>query len=197
MGVVAIAVLILLRETYGIVILERKAARLRKSTGNPLLSSINDTGRDPRLLLKIAIVRPVKMLVFQPIVLLMSLYTAVVFGYMFLLFTTFSAVFEEAYHFSESVIGLSYLGLGIGMCIGVIGFSKLSDRTLKRKAKEGDGEMKPEYRLPLMIYSSPVLPIGFFMYGVSHQAVPSFLSKLRPHTSSEEYLRHGTLQLSP
>ncbi|KAE8450754.1 hypothetical protein EG329_005667 [Mollisiaceae sp. DMI_Dod_QoI] len=170
MGVVAIVFLILMRETYGVVILKRKAAKLRKSTGNPLLSSINDTGRDPRVLLRIAIVRPVKMLAFQPIVLLMSIYTAVVFGYMFLLFTTFSAVFEEQYHFSESVIGLSYLGLGIGMFIGLIGFSKLSDRTLKRRAKEGDGEMKPEYRLPLMMYSSPVLPIGFFLYGWSAQA---------------------------
>jgi hypothetical protein len=168
MGVVAIVVFILMRETYGIVILARKAARLRKSTGNSLLVPINDSGRDPRALLKIAIVRPVKMLAFQPIVLLMSIYTAVVFGYMFLLFTTFSAVFEKQYHFSESIVGLSYLGLGIGMFIGLIGFSKISDATLKRKASEGDGEMKPEYRLPLMIYSSPILPIGFSMYGVSH-----------------------------
>ncbi len=168
MGVVGTAMLILMRETYSIVILERKAAALRKSTGNPLFTSINDTGRDPRVLLKLAVVRPVMMLVFQPIVLLMSLYTAVVFGYMFLLFTTFSAVFEETYHFSESIVGLSYLGLGIGMFIGLIGFSRISDATLKRKAKEGDGEMKPEYRLPLMIYASLVLPIGFFMYGVSH-----------------------------
>jgi hypothetical protein len=161
MGAVAIAMFIFMRETYGIVILVRKAARLRKSTGNPLLVPINDSGRDPRALLKVAIVRPVKMLAFQPIVLLMSIYTAVVFGYMFLLFTTFSAVFKEEYHFSGSIVGLSYLGLGIGMFIGLIGFSKISDATLKRKASEGDGEMKPEYRLPLMIYSSPILPIGF------------------------------------
>jgi hypothetical protein len=41
-------------------------------------------------------------------------------------------------------------------------------KQLKKKA--GDGEMKPEYRLLLMVYFTPIMPIGFFWYGWSAEA---------------------------
>ena len=74
-----------------------------------------------------AIVRPIKLLVFSPIVLLMSLYTGIIFGLIFLLFATIPAIFAPMYGFSKGVSGLCYLGLGIGMALGLVAFSKLSD----------------------------------------------------------------------
>ena len=41
-------------------------------------------------------------------------------------------------------------------------FNVLSDRILKAQA--GNGDMKPEYRLPLMVYFTPVIPIEFLWY---------------------------------
>lgn len=76
-GVVCIVTLIFIRESYAYVILQRKTTRLRKETGNQQLRSALDTGRDPAELFKFSIVRPIKMLVLSPIVLLMSLYQAI------------------------------------------------------------------------------------------------------------------------
>lgn len=54
---------------------------------------------------------------------------------------------HRRWHRSYRLIGLSYLGLGIGTIFGVALFSALSDKMLKKQAK--GGEITPEYRLPL------------------------------------------------
>ena len=98
------------------------------------------------------------MLVLSPIVLALSTYMAVVYGYLYLLFTTITEVYEDNYHFSQGSVGLTFLGIGIGSLFGVITFGFISDRIVKAKAK--DGEMKAEYRLPPMIPGSFLVPIG-------------------------------------
>ena len=110
---------VFMQETYAYVLLQRKTKRLQKETGNPNLRSALDTGKSPRELFSVSIVRPLKMLVLSPIVLLMSLHMAIVYGYLYLLFTTFPRIFEGQYGFSERSIGLTYLGVGIGSFCGL------------------------------------------------------------------------------
>lgn len=105
------------------------------------------------------------MLIFSPIVLTLSLYMAVVYGYLYLLFTTMTLVFEDNYGFSQGAVGLSYLGIGIGSVFGLLIFGALSDKTVKRMSKNGG--MKPEYRLPPLIPGSLIIPVGLFWYGWS------------------------------
>lgn len=115
----------------------------------------------PSQLFILAISRPTKLLFLSPIVLLLSLLCAFFFGLMFLLFTSFPTVFEEQYHFSAGVSGLSYLGLGIGTAASLIAFALLSDRMHKAL---GDSP-KPEGRLKPIMWALPTVPIGMFWYG--------------------------------
>lgn len=138
-----------------------KAARLRKETGNAALVSKMDRGLTPRQLFLRAIVRPTKLLILSPIVLLLSLLSAFVFGLLFMLFTTFPTVFEEQYHFSTGISGLSYLGVGLGMAISLGVFATVSDKLHKSL---GDSP-KPEGRLKPMVWVLPAVPIGIFWYG--------------------------------
>ena len=95
----------------------------------------------------------------------MSLYIAVVYGTLYVLFTTFTFVFEEHYGFSQSTVGLVYLGVGVGMMFG-LGFLILtSDCILKNLAAKNNGKFKPEYRLPPLLYTAWTLPVGLFIYG--------------------------------
>src|ERR1700712_3439783 len=137
-----------MRETYGPILLEWKAVRLRKTTGNLALHA---KGRNlsPLTHLQRGLCQPLKLLVLSPVVLLLSIYVAFVFGLMFLCLSTYSAVFIKQYHFSVGVSGLTYLGQGIGMVIGLGLFATLSDRILKARAAKHKGEMTPEERLPL------------------------------------------------
>jgi multidrug resistance protein len=79
-SVAAMGMFIFSRETYAPVLLERKAAKLRKETGNENLRSKLAHGLTPSVHLKHSLVRPMKMLIFSPIVFSLSLYMAVVYG---------------------------------------------------------------------------------------------------------------------
>lgn len=158
--------LFLLRETNAAVLLGWKAARLRKETGNAALISKMDRGLTPRQLFFRAIVRPTKLLILSPIVLLLSLLCAFLFGLLFILFTTFPTVFEEQYHFSTGVSGLAYLGVGIGLAISLATFSIVSDKMHKAL---GDSP-QPEGRLKPMMWLMPLIPVGIFWYGWAAEA---------------------------
>jgi hypothetical protein len=182
-----------MRETYAVVLLKRKARKL----GHPAES---DGALSPMAAFQQSLVRPLKLLFLSPIVLLLSIFTAVVFGLIFLLFTTFPLVFEEQYGFGTGVSGLSYLGLGCGMMAGVILFGSLSDKIVKKLA--GSGEMQPEYRLPLMVLFIPLIPAGFFWYGWSayhhyHWFVTPFTTTMPDVLSSSSSMSRYLMQFRP
>ncbi|KAL9597455.1 MAG: hypothetical protein Q9219_005147 [cf. Caloplaca sp. 3 TL-2023] len=162
-GAITLMAFIILRETYPPVLLERKAKALHAKTKNAKLKSIFASDLPPRQYFVRAIVRPFKLLFLSPIVLSLSTLMAVVYGYLYLLFTTITEVFEFSYHFSSGAVGLTFLGLGVGSLLGLFIFGAVSDRIVKMKSK--DGEMKPEYRLPPMIPGAFLMPIGLFLYG--------------------------------
>lgn len=61
-----------------------------------------------------------------------------------------------------------YLGIGVGSLLGLAFTGIVSDRLLNYLAKKyNDGKPKPEYRLPLMLIGSVLIPIGLFLYGWS------------------------------
>jgi MFS family permease len=165
-GTAAAIALVILKESYAPVILARKAKRLRKETGNPNLRSKLDTGLTPKELFKRAIFRPTKMLFLSPIVAALCWYTAVAYGLLYLLFTTFTFVFEEVYYFSTGTVGLTYIGTGVGMILGLGILGTATDRIL-RKQKAMGREMKPEHRIPLILTvpAAICLPVGLFLYG--------------------------------
>ncbi|CZT44713.1 related to multidrug resistant protein [Rhynchosporium secalis] len=175
-GAFGVASLIVLRETYAATILRKKTMRLRKSTGNNLLRSRLDAGLSPKDLFVRAIIRPAKLLAFSPVVLVSAIYVGVVYGYLYLLFTTFTPVFEEVYDFTTGSVGLAFLGLGIGSVIGVTFFAWSTDRMFKRRkaaleAASGDEgaaaiiPSEPEMRLQMVIPLYALIPVGLFIYG--------------------------------
>lgn len=162
-----IATYFTMRESSHVILLQRKTDRLRRETGNQDLRSKLDRGLTPTQKFRQAIVRPTKMLLFSPIVFLLSFYMAIVYGYLYLLFTTITSVYERDYHWSSGVAGLSFLGIGIGMFIGLFIFATTSDRTVAKLMRKNNTERKPEYRLPIMMLGAAFVPIGLFWYGWS------------------------------
>lgn len=66
--------------------------------------------------------RPAKLIVYSPIVLSTAIYMGVMYGDLYLLFTTFTVVFEETYGFSSGLVGLAYLGLSVGSMVDLVFF---------------------------------------------------------------------------
>ncbi|KAH6957866.1 major facilitator superfamily domain-containing protein [Ilyonectria sp. MPI-CAGE-AT-0026] len=162
-GAIVAGMFFIMRESYAPVILEKKARRLRKETGNTQLRSKLDDGLSSTDLLKRSIVRPMRLLLFSPICTIFAVYLAVVYGYLYLLFTSITYVFEDIYGFNTKTVGLVYLGLGVGCMAGMALFAWDSSREIKKMASTD--EMKPELRLKLLPAAAVVFPLGFFIYG--------------------------------
>lgn len=93
-GFITVFMFFVMKESYAPVLLERKAERLRKETGNDLLRSKLDIGLSPSDFFKRSAVRPVKMFIYSPVVAIMALYTALTYGYLYVQFTTMTEVFQ-------------------------------------------------------------------------------------------------------
>lgn len=152
--------MLVMRESMESILLERKAKRLRKSTGNPNLRSAVSRDLPAKTIVARALSRPIRMLLFSPIVLLLGVYLAFVFGLTFLLLATLSDLFQNTYGFKEGVAGLAFLGLGVGCVIGTIIFAKASNAMAKKNSV-------PEYRLIMMMLGGPFVPASLFWYGWS------------------------------
>lgn len=166
-GVVGVTALAIMRETHPKVILERKAAHLRATTGHPhLQSKLAGKPLAPGQVILQILIRPTMLLFQSPILFVISLYVALVFGVMYLLFTTFPSVFEGQYGFNTSISGLVYLGLGVALVASMLLFNVLNGRVqAARMRADGTQQPRPEYRLLLMIWFSPCVGLGLIIYG--------------------------------
>ncbi|OGM48423.1 MFS transporter [Aspergillus bombycis] len=162
---VQIVGLILLRETYGPVLLKRKAASLRKSTQNPDLHTEHDGASTHDL--KGNLIRPFRLLTTQPIIQVLSLYLAYLNGILYLMVATFPDVWTGIYHESVSIGSLNYLSMTVGLAIATQFGVRFSDRLYQRLRAKNNGEPKPEFRLPMLCAIAVVVPIGLFWYGWS------------------------------
>jgi hypothetical protein len=169
----------MVKETYPPVLLKAKVRHLRKETGNPnLYSVLDDRTLTRKENFKVAIVRPLVLLFTAPPIFIFSLYMSVVYGVLYLLFSTFTFVYAQQYGFSQGVIGLSYLPTGIGMFFGVIIFGAITDILVKKQQAKST-EPVPEDRIPVWLTLLPglVIPASLFWYGWTvendtHWAIP-------------------------
>lgn len=75
-----------LRETSAKALLEKRAQKTRNRTGDSRYTSILDDGVSPGQAFSRAIKRPLRLLVLHPIVLILSSYFAVIYGYLVSMF---------------------------------------------------------------------------------------------------------------
>ena len=169
--------LIFLRETYPPTLLGDKALRLRKETGNPdLRSPYEKPDQTVTQVFSHAFVRPLILFTTEPIVQILAVFMLYLYGLMYLVVTTFSTLWREHYHESLSITGLNYISLSIGFIAAAQIGAPLNDRIYKR-LKEGHAGLRsaerntgfPEYRIPLMVPASLLVPVGLVWYGWSAQ----------------------------
>lgn len=120
----------------------------------------------PRQLFLTAIIRPTRMFFFSPVVAVVCIYIATIYGLLYILFTTFTFVYRDIYGFGPVGAGLSFIGGGVGNLIGLLFVGYFSDKTIRKRKAEGL-EATPEQRLnlTLTVPTAITLPLGLIMYG--------------------------------
>ncbi|KAK1719501.1 multidrug resistance protein [Colletotrichum acutatum] len=158
-----------LPETSANNILYRRVKRLRKLTGNNKLVSESELIAEemtPRDIMMMSLVRPFTLNFTEPMVFLLSLYIALIYGLLYIWSESLPIVFTGIYGFSLSLQGVAFMGILVGALIVIPPFFWYLHKYLEPQFDE-KGEIQPEKRLPPAFIGGFAISICLFWFGWS------------------------------
>ncbi|KAL2863050.1 MFS transporter [Aspergillus lucknowensis] len=157
--------LFFVEETYPPIILVKKAEELRRRTKNwGIHAKQEEVEIDLGELIAKNFSRPVRILLSEPVLLLLSIYMAFLYGLLYLFMTAYPIVFQQIYGFNKGVSGLPYFGMIIGELIGGLLIITLQPWYNKKLSSNNDIPV-PEWRLPPAIIGAGAFSAGLFWFG--------------------------------
>jgi hypothetical protein len=119
-GVMLALVTFCVPETYHPVLLRNKARRLRAETRDERWHApIEVMDRSITQTIIRSIYRPFLLLALEPMCLNLCLFSAILLGVLYLFFGAFNIVFMNNHGFELWQVGLSFLGIFVGMIVGL------------------------------------------------------------------------------
>lgn len=155
-------------ETHEPLILRERAERIRKETGDLRYYTVDErvhANKSAARILGGALIRPVRLLAFHPIIQIASLISAFNYGILYIVLSTFSDLWTQRYHESIEISGLHYIATALGEIVGSQLCAKLMDSLYHRLKARANGEHSPELRTPSIFPGLFLGPLGLFIYG--------------------------------
>ncbi|KAI9721591.1 MAG: hypothetical protein M1828_005081 [Chrysothrix sp. TS-e1954] len=167
-GASAIAVACL-PETYGPVILQRRAKKMRKANpGLKVWAPLDYETATVKDLVKVFLGRPFRMLFFEALVLFSCLFLSLIYAVLYMFFQAFPLIFPPVYGFSNGEEGLAFFGIGVGAIFACVIYLWWDHYLRAAKARNARWTQIEEYRrLPLACIGGPLFTIGLFWIGWS------------------------------
>ncbi|KAH6865148.1 hypothetical protein J4E91_008086 [Alternaria rosae] len=117
-------------------------------------------------------VRPFRMFVTEPIVLVLSLLSGFSDAIIFMFLQSYALVYEQ-WNFSAYAIGLAFIAIGIGYFIAWFSFFPAIKRNERLRRDHPDDEKSQyEARLWWLLYTAPCLPIGLIIFAWTSTGPP-------------------------
>ena len=110
----------------------------------------------------------------EPILVLVTIYQAFVYGMLYLVFSSYPIIFRQERHWELGLSSLPYLGMMAGVLLGsgaIVARTQMAALKASRRDRDSDSDsppaaaVVPERRLPLMMVGSVLLPVGLFVFG--------------------------------
>ncbi|QLL32999.1 hypothetical protein HG536_0D05210 [Torulaspora globosa] len=102
-------------ETYAPVILKKRAARLRKETGNPKIMTEQEAqGVDFKEMIRTCVVRPLYFAATEPVLDATCFYVCLIYSLLYAFFFAYPVIFNELYGYKDNLIGLMLIPILIG-----------------------------------------------------------------------------------
>ncbi|KAL8278271.1 hypothetical protein RQP46_009303 [Phenoliferia psychrophenolica] len=118
----------------GSVLLSRRAAKLRSTTGDPRYQCKADAERASLLILvKVSMTRPLYLLFTEPVLASISLWAGLSWGILFLCLEAVPDVMRSVYGFNQGEIGTTFISVGLAAIIGS-GMNVYQERLYQRTA---------------------------------------------------------------
>ncbi|KAI1127890.1 major facilitator superfamily domain-containing protein [Nemania abortiva] len=164
-GIIWAVITFTVPETYAPTILAKRAAKMRKETGEQ--DWVTEQDLDMRPLgerMRIFLIMPLKLLFGELIVFLISLYMSVLYGLLYMFFIAYPIVFEGGKGFSSSSAGLTFIPLAIGV-VASAACAPFVNKHYVKIIKPYAGQLPPaELRLIPMMFACWFIPIGMIVF---------------------------------
>jgi hypothetical protein len=169
-GVLWIIAALVIPETYAPLLLRKRAQKLSQVTGKVYRSTLElgagtVSARDA---FSKNLLRPWTLLLREPIVLLLSLYVAIVYGTLYMQFAAFPIVFQQIRGWNEGVGALPFMSIALG-CVAAVFYNYLDNKRYMRIVVSSHSA-PPEARLPPAMVGSIAIPIGLFWFAWTNYA---------------------------
>ncbi|KAK8103401.1 uncharacterized protein PG998_010434 [Apiospora kogelbergensis] len=167
-GLLWLLIALIVPETYAPALLSKRAAKLSSMTQHVYVAKTSlNSNKTLAEQYKIVFSRPWVLLFREPIVLLISICMAILYGTLYILFPLLPPIFISSHGWSTQTSELSFLGVAVGMGAGVI-HCIYNNKHYVRIAEQHDGFPPPEVRLRIAIPASVAFPVGFFWFAWSN-----------------------------
>ncbi|KAL3459051.1 MFS general substrate transporter [Aspergillus heterothallicus] len=155
----------LIPETYAPVILKRRAAKLRKQTGNPHIITEQEKHK-PTLkdILRTSLIRPITMILTEPVLDLMCMYIVLIYAMLYAFFFAYPVIFGELYGYNDGQIGLMFIPILIGALFALLTTPYIENHFKRICAARTP---TPEDRLLAALLGAPFIPIALFILGAT------------------------------
>lgn len=155
----------LIPETYAPIILKRRAAKLRKQTGNMnIITEQEKVKLTLHDIVRTSLIRPITMILTEPVLDLMCMYIVLIYAMLYAFFFAYPVIFGELYHYNDGIIGLMFIPILIGA-----GFALVATPFIEKQFKRicHTRTPTPEDRLIGAMIGSPFIPISLFILGAT------------------------------
>ncbi|CAK3860988.1 Polyamine transporter 3 [Lecanosticta acicola] len=162
--------LIFLPETYGPVLLRRRAERLRAASGDvrvvaPVEMEEKQSWAE---FCTVVLTRPVRMFLFEWIVLFSCLYLSVAYAIFYIYFQAYPIIFQGTYGFTAGEEGLTFLPIGVGAVFAggiYLYWEHYLDKARNRPCPPAWAQKEEYVRLPIACLGAPLFAISLFWLG--------------------------------
>lgn len=171
-GVMTLVSFFAFHETYPQLILRRRADQKRSETGDPRYVTAAErlhVDAPPVRKISRSLTRPLRLLVFHPIVQLISIISALNYGMLYIILATFSDLWVVAYSQPVDISGLHYIAVALGEIAGSQISGYVMDRIYRRLRTRAGDAGRPEYHIPVMLPGVILAPAGLLLYGWAAQ----------------------------
>lgn len=161
--------MLLVPETHGPTILKRRAAKLRKLTGDNRYKTYAELQpKNWAETAKISLLRPF-LLLSEIIVFLMTIYMSVLYGLLYMFFFAYPMVYQRGKGWSASMTGVMFIPIGVGVMMATA-IAPIFNKQYNNRAQvyRDRGELPPaELRLIPMMWLCWFVPVGLFPFAWS------------------------------
>ncbi|KAI9660530.1 MAG: hypothetical protein M1821_009881 [Bathelium mastoideum] len=158
--------LLITPETYGPVILKKRAQAIRKTTKQQVFAPIELEATNWGELLRTVLARPFRMLFFESLVLFCCLFQAYIYGLFYMFFFAYPIIYQGTYGFNAGEEGLAFLPIAVGSAISCAMYLGWDYVLRNAQQQRKPWSLKEENRrLPLACFGGPLFAVSLFWLG--------------------------------